>query len=84
MPAWLSRAKNRYLRALIFARDSQAGMARIYGSTLTTGGTVEDIAQWPERIKAVTAKDVVDVARKYLVEKRSVTGYLMPGEEKEG
>ena len=80
----LERAKNRYLRALIFARDSQAGMARIYGSTLTTGGTVEDIAQWPERIKAVTAKDVVDVARKYMVEKRSVTGYLMPGEEKAG
>src|SRR5690606_2879926 len=35
----LERARNRFIRNMIFARDSQATMAQIYGSTLTTGGT---------------------------------------------
>ena len=47
---------------MIFARDNQSGMANIYGSTLATGGTVEDIQKWPDRIRAVTAKQVQDVA----------------------
>ncbi len=51
-------------------------LARIYGTALTTGGTVEDVAGWPDRIRAVTADDVLAVARKYLVPERSVTGYL--------
>ncbi|MDP3897809.1 MAG: pitrilysin family protein [Mesorhizobium sp.] len=78
--AELGRAKNRFLRSLIFARDSQAGMARIYGSTLTTGGTIGDIDAWPERIRAVTAADIQAVAKKYLDASRSVTGYLLPAE----
>jgi len=83
-PDELDRARNRFLRSLIFARDSQAGMARIYGSTLTTGGTIEDIDQWPERVKKVTVKDVQDVARKYLDQSRAVTGYLLPKTGKAG
>ena len=74
----LEAAKNRYVRSVIFARDDQAGMARIYGSTLTTGGTVEDIEKWPERIRSVTAEQVKAVAARYLDESRSVTGYLLP------
>ena len=74
----LAAAKKRYVRSLIFARDSQSGMARIYGSTLTTGGTIEDIEKWPERIEAVTAEQVRDAARRHLDNRRSVTGYLLP------
>jgi len=74
----LDRARNRFLRSLIFARDSQSGMARIYGSTLTTGGTIRDIDEWPERVKKVTTQDVQNVARKYLSPDRAVTGYLLP------
>jgi zinc protease len=80
----LDRARNRFLRGLIFARDSQQGMAQIYGSTLTTGGTIEDIDQWPERVRKVTVKDVQDVAKKYLVRSKSVTGYLLPATGKAG
>ncbi len=76
----LDQAKKRYVRSLIFARDSQSGMARIYGSTLTTGGTIEDIEKWPDRIEAVTADEIQDVARRYLDQSRSVTGYLLPAE----
>jgi len=76
----LEKAKNRFVRSMIFARDEQSGMARIYGSTLTTGGTVEDIAAWPERIRAVTADEVQAAATRWLDERRAVAGYLLPKE----
>ncbi|RST87017.1 insulinase family protein [Aquibium carbonis] len=76
--AELAAAKKRYVRSMIFARDNQSGMARIYGSTLTTGGTIEDIASWPDRIEAVTAEQVQEAARRHLDFNRAVTGYLLP------
>lgn len=74
----LEKARNRFLKSVIFARDSQAGMARIYGSTLSTGQTIKDIQEWPDRIQAVKVQDIQDVAKRYLVDSRSVTSYLMP------
>lgn len=77
----LAKAKRRFVRSMIFARDDQSGMARIYGSTLTTGGTVEDIAEWPNRIEAITVEAVQAVAARYLDQRRAVTGYLLPEED---
>ncbi|MBO6718209.1 MAG: insulinase family protein [Rhizobiaceae bacterium] len=74
----LRRAKDRFVRSMIFARDSQTGMARIYGALLATGSTVEDIEGWPDRVRAVTADDVRDAARRYLAARAHVTGYLLP------
>lgn len=76
----LEKAKTRYLRSMIFARDSAAGLANIYGATLTTGGTVKDIDAWPDRLRAVTAEQVKAAAAKYLNLDHSVTGYLLPPE----
>ncbi len=76
----VEKAKKRFVRSMIFARDEQDGMARIYGSTLATGGTVEDIDNWPERIRAVTAEDVKAAAIRWLDERRSVSAYLLPQE----
>lgn len=77
----LEKAKMRFVRSMIFARDNQASMANIYGSTLTTGGTVADVEEWPDRVKAVTAAQVQAVARKYLKPEIAVTGYLLPSDE---
>jgi zinc protease len=56
-------------------------MARHYGWRLATGMTIEDVEAWPERLKKVTVDDIKAVARKYLVDKNSVTGYLLPAPE---
>ena len=77
----LEKAKNRYLRSLIFARDNQSGMANLYGGSLTTGNTVQDVQEWPERIRGVTAKQVQSVAAKYLKPNTSVASYLLPKAE---
>ena len=53
-------------------------MANIYGSTLTTGGTVQDVEQWPDSIRKVTADEIRAVAARYLRLDHSVTGYLLP------
>jgi zinc protease len=76
----LAKAKKRFVRGMVFARDNQAGMARLYGATLATGGTVKDVEEWPDRIEAVTA-DQIREAVKYLDPSRSVTGYLLPPEK---
>lgn len=76
----LEAAKNRFLRSMIFARDNQASMANIYGVALTTGGSIEDIREWPDRIKKVTAADVRNAAIKYLGADHAVTAYLRPAE----
>jgi zinc protease len=62
----LERARQRMLDAAIFARDSVTGPARIFGETLATGGTVEDVENWPERIGAVTVEQVNAAARHVL------------------
>jgi zinc protease len=73
----LERSKTRLIADAVYAQDSQASMARWYGAALTTGSTVEDVKQWPDRIKAVTATQVQEAAKKWLERRRSVTGYLI-------
>ncbi len=74
----LEKAKDRLVRSMIFARDQQAAMAHIYGMALTTGGSVHDVEEWPERIRKVTADEVEAVAARYLGMDRATTGYLLP------
>jgi zinc protease len=73
----LERSKTRLIADAIYARDSQASLARWYGTALTTGATVKDVQEWPEHIKAVTAADVQNAAKHWLDKRRSVTGYLV-------
>ena len=74
----VDRAQKRLLRSAIFAQDSQATLARIYGASLAVGSTIEDIKTWPDQISKVTVEEVNEAARKHLVLKHSVTGTLSP------
>ena len=83
----LERAKSRLIADFVYAQDNQSQLARQYGAALTTGSTVQAVLERPERLRAVTAGEVRDVARRYLDKRRSVTGYLVkdaapPREEK--
>ncbi|MFZ0067216.1 MAG: pitrilysin family protein [Pseudolabrys sp.] len=73
----LERTKTRLIADAVYAQDNQASMARWYGAALTTGGSVNDVRHWPDRIRAVTADQVRDAARQWLDKRRSVTGYLI-------
>jgi zinc protease len=73
----LDRAKGRMIADAVYAQDNQATLARWYGSALTTGGSAEQLRNWPDKIRAVTAEAVRDAARAWLDKRRSVTGYLV-------
>jgi zinc protease len=75
--AELARAKTRLIADAVYAADNQASMARWYGAALTSGGTVDEVASWTARLRAVTADSVRDAARTWLDKRRSVTGYLV-------
>ena len=74
----IEQAQNSLIQSAIYARDSQTTMARIFGSVLSMGGTISDVENWTENLKAVKLEEVNAVAKKYLVKSRSVTGFLLP------
>jgi len=73
----LERAKSRLIADTTYAQDNQSQLVRMYGAALATGSTVRAVLERPERLRAVTAEQVRDVARRYLDKRRSVTGYLV-------
>jgi len=73
----LDRAKTRLIADAVYAQDNQGTLARWYGAALTTGGTVEQIQSWSDRLRRVTADQVREAARRWFDKRRSVTGYLV-------
>jgi zinc protease len=72
----------------VFARDSIAGPAMIFGAALSTGSSVKDVETWPEDIARVTPSQVQAATAKYLDDthpwiRPPVTGYLLPQDKEE-
>lgn len=80
----LSRARTLLVASAVYARDTQQTMAYAYGSALMTGLSARDVHEWPDRVEAVTAADVLAAARKVLDARRAVTGELLPAAGPEG
>jgi zinc protease len=75
----LKRAKTQLVADAMYQRDNQYSLASAYGQALSIGLTTDDVDTWPDRIRAVTPKSVLDAAAKNLIPRESVTGYLQPG-----
>ncbi|MDG1531006.1 MAG: pitrilysin family protein [Paracoccaceae bacterium] len=78
----MGRIKQQIKASEIYGRDSLRGLANSYGSALTQGLTLNDVAAWPEVLAAVTEEDIKAVAVKVFDRRQAVTGWLMrKGEE---
>ncbi len=77
----LSRAKTQLIASVTYRRDSQFAMASAYGQALMIGLTVDDVNEWPSRIRAVTPQEVKKAAQG-LLRRNAVTAYLKPGPAK--
>ena len=77
----LARAKTQLIASVTYRRDSQFALAMAYGQALTIGLTVDDVNEWPARIRAVNAEGVRKAAQS-LSRKEAVSAYLVPGGEK--
>ena len=74
----LERAKTKILADALYARDSQFAQARIYGSLISIGLTIEDVGRWTKDIEAVSVHDILKAANLYLDASQSITGILTP------
>jgi zinc protease len=74
----LARAKTGLIASVTYRRDSQFSLASAYGQALTIGLTVDDVNEWPARIRAVNAESVRKAAQS-LSRRQAVTAYLIPG-----
>lgn len=77
----LDRIKLQLRAAEIYARDNVDGIANRYGRALTSGLTVQDVQAWPDILQAVTAEQIIAIAKQVLQPEVSVTGWLMRDEE---
>jgi len=76
----VATARKRLLAEAAFARDSLQGPSYALGMALTTGRSVAEVEEWPERIAAVTAAEVNAAARAVLGQPGAVTAILRPAE----
>lgn len=76
----LKRARTGLLADAIYMRDSLSQGARVFGSALSAGVTIEEVESWPDRVRAVTKEDVRKAAESVFRMERSVTASLLPGE----
>jgi zinc protease len=73
-----NRAKTQLIANYTYQHDNQYLMAQDYGTALSIGLTIQDVEDWPNRIRAVTTSDVRKVAQTYLVKEEAVTGRMSP------
>jgi len=82
-PERLARSKRQILASQIYAMDDQMGLARRYGTALTSGLTIADVAEWPDILQAVTPEDILAAAHDIFIIRQSVTGYLKGSEDQQ-
>lgn len=75
-PAALERIRTQVRASEIYGRDDVESLANRYGQELSVGLTMTDIDTWDEALSAVTAEDVMAVAKTVLDRKNAVTGWL--------
>jgi zinc protease len=73
----LQRAKTQLVAGTVYRRDSQYALASAYGEALMIGLTVDDVNEWPSRIRAVSA-DTVRKAAALLLKREAVSAWLLP------
>ena len=78
--AEIERAKNGKLADVVYARDSLSTGARVLGEALAIGLSVDDVEEWPERIRAVTKAQIDAVAKQVFGNSHAVTALLLPEE----
>lgn len=76
-PSAIDRIKSRYAAQAILSRDGSGSVAGALTEAIA-GGDWRDYVTGVDRIAKVTAEDVIRVAKKYLVEDQSTTGYFIP------
>jgi zinc protease len=74
----LERSRNSVIASATYLLDSQQALANVFGVTLATGQTIDDVLNWERDMAQVSLEDVNKAARTAFDAKASVTGLLLP------
>jgi len=74
----LQRVKAQVLASAVYERDSNFYQAMQLGMLETVGVGWEKVDEYVDKVNQITAEQVRDVARKYLVEEKLNIAYLDP------
>lgn len=78
-PADVERVRNSLAADAIFARDSQEGMANTFGAWLAIGGSVDDLLNYPDDVRAVTTEQALAAVRKvFAADAKYIEAHLLP------
>ena len=80
----VDRAIVKLTDAAEFAKDSFSGIARLLGSAVTIGVTIEEFEAWPDNIRAVTADDVNAALADVMTANAPFYSRLLPADPAEG
>ncbi len=74
----IASAKDRLQRDAVFVRDSLMTPGYAFGMALTTGHTVADVEEWPDRIKSITTAQVNAALKNLAANPHNISGLLLP------
>ena len=80
----VARAIRRVQDSTVLSLDSLSHPARVLGSALVIGMSIEDVEEWPDRIAKVTAQDVTEAAREILGTPGGLETRLLPQKAENG
>ena len=80
-PARMEAIRTQLRASEIYALDDAQGLARRYGTALTTGLTVADVQAWPDILQSVTPEQIKDVAARVFDRNSAVTGWIVAAQE---
>jgi zinc protease len=79
--AEVERARNSLAAQAIYARDSQSNMANTFGSTLALGGSIEDVLDYPDAMRAITTEQAIAAVREIFgADRHYIEAHLLPAE----
>ncbi|MDP9065795.1 MAG: insulinase family protein, partial [Pseudomonadota bacterium] len=76
-PSEIARVKQQYIAADAYKRDGTAGVASELNEWIAIGDWTLYVT-FPQKVQAVTPADVQRVARQYLNDDQSTTGWFIP------
>lgn len=77
----VQRVRNSMAADAIYARDSQQSMANLFGGWLAIGGSIDDLMNYPDDVRAVTTEEALAAVRKvFAADNHYIEAQLLPAE----
>jgi len=75
----VERVRNSMAASAIYARDNQQSMAQLFGSWMAIGGSIDDLMNYEDDIRAITTEQALSAARQvFAADNNFIEAHLLP------